>query len=658
VTAPWLKDVQGDEVPPLVESDAKTIRVVAGPGTGKTFGLVRRVQRVLHPEGLAVPGDQVLVVAFNRVIAQDLKRQIGRALGESDHEGEPIIATIHGLSLSKLGGNLRLLLPDERRSMLYDIRIEFPQLTTQYGNISKIEQALRDHEARIQDAPALWQAVRRWLIRHKAELISQVPNILLDRIVGGDFSGDSYRHVLVDEFQDLTPAEQELVLKLRHPEGSLVALGDPRQSIYAFRGNEREGLAKLDDRLAGESEPIADIPMTVCMRCPEGVVRAANRLMTLSGAEAMHPGSSVPTDTHVVTWGTKQNEAKGMAQAVVANVRRYPDERHLVMVTRRQFGRLFREAVAEIDRDLPIHLSFTEFILDEATVREAFVFFCLLADPDPPTWRAWLGMPIDRVGNPKPSTERNADAYLKFLQSSTDHVTETEIGRLASATSVAGKGGRALQNRALRYVDLKASLDWDGRAVDLIDRVLDGGEQFGITDSDKAIAAEDLESLRQKAIEVLAEQPDDDLDESRCQNVARALRHHVATKEPFVSGNETGVTISTLWGAKGVTAENVYVMGLFDEAMPGTRSNSYPGTDLEHYEEQRRLFYVSITRTKRTLVLSRPLRMRKEDAGPLRITLNPGGPRWWSNLTMCRFFSDIRVELPEAVDGAAWNGCA
>ena len=68
--------------------------VLAGPGSGKTFGLVRRVERILHPEGLAVDGhEEVLVVAFNRVIARQLREDIGARLKTFEHTHDPVIRT-------------------------------------------------------------------------------------------------------------------------------------------------------------------------------------------------------------------------------------------------------------------------------------------------------------------------------------------------------------------------------------------------------------------------------------------------------------------------------------------------------------------------------------------------------------------------------------
>ena len=61
------------------------------------------------------------------------------------------------------------------------------------------------------------------------------------------------------------------------------------------------------------------------------------------------------------------------------------------MVTRRQFGYWLRDKIAELDPELRIELGFSEGLLESWAAREAFLLFCLLIDPDPPTWRAWLG---------------------------------------------------------------------------------------------------------------------------------------------------------------------------------------------------------------------------------------------------------------------------
>lgn len=138
--APWNQGVNGSQVLPLINEDKPIIRVEAGPGTGKTFGLIRRVQRLLHPSGLAVEGDRVVIVAFNRVIAKKLSEDIRAALKSTDHEAGPIIKTVHGFCLHVIGGKTRILLPHERIAMLCDLMHERPELRQKYPTRKKLEQ--------------------------------------------------------------------------------------------------------------------------------------------------------------------------------------------------------------------------------------------------------------------------------------------------------------------------------------------------------------------------------------------------------------------------------------------------------------------------------------------------------------------------------------
>lgn len=136
------------------------------------------------------------------------------------------------------------------------------------------------------------------------------------------------------------------------------------------------------------------------------------------------------------------------------------------------------------------------------------------------------------------------------------------------------------------------------------------------------------------------------------QGVAVQLRYQIATREPFVPEEVSHAQVATLWGAKGTTADHVYILGLCDEAIPGTRRDEYPGTELDYEQEQRRLFYVSITRSKRTLVLSRARHMQKFEA--LQMGLGGTAKGYWVDFKMSRFLRDIKTYLPEAEEGDVW----
>ncbi len=653
---PWKVGVEGELTLTLINSDDPTIRVDAGPGTGKTFGLVRRVQRILHPDGLRIPGQHVLIVAFNRVIAKDLADEIQQALEGFPHDGDPIIQTVHALCLRVIKSTLRLLLPHEREAMIYDVLQTHPNLGERYTRHSLADTALSQHEAKLTEHLELWQAAQRWLTRHNATLISDLPGLLVDKLIAGDYDGPTYDHVIVDEFQDLTPGEQELFMKLRSPQGSLVALGDAKQSIYRFRGNDPGGLRRLE--VIDMDCTVTDIPIDECRRCPATMVSAANRLMSL------HPPPMVPTNTdpaniHVVNWRTPQAEAKGLARHIVANMTAHPGERHLAMVTRRRFGYLLRDELKAVDADLSIDLSFSESLLESWPVREAFLFFSLLVAPDPATWRAWLGYKTPATESDFKAPKRNADAYLRFLEVNDDLITVDAIQDLAAEPrgTPRGTGGRSLWDRARRFVGLAASIRIeehdDAQAV--VAKAF--APDFWLEGASET-ATLDFGLLQQKSLAMVEElESDDPTDHDRLLfELAHRLRYMIATREPFESEERRDLQITTLWGAKGVTAHHVYLVGLCGEALPGERRPDYPGTEDDYREEQRRLFYVSITRSKSTLVYSRAKRVRRGEARQLGLAVAAHGGHW-ATLQMCPFLRDILAELPAGQDGDDWSGC-
>ena len=660
---PWNHGVRGTQVPPLINSDASTIRCVAGPGSGKTFGLVRRVERILHPEGLAVDGHDVLVVAFNRVIARQLRDDIHARLTTFEYTHEPVIRTIHALCVEVIGEELRMLLPHEVDAMIYDVRQGFPAVAALYDDFYETKQALRHHEAGHSEHLLLWQAARNWLLRHKAHLVSDLPRLLLERLKGGDFPEQGYDYVIVDEFQDLTPGEQELMFRLRRPGAQLVALGDPRQSIYTFRGNDRQGLAKIET-LVGDGGVVTDVPITECQRCPTAIIVAANQLMALSRAQEMVPVSETSANIHVVTWMTPEAEAAGMAVAIVDNVHARPNERHLAMVTRRQFGYWLRDRIAALDHGLRVELGFSEGLLESWAAREAFLLFCLLIDPDRATWRAWLGYKNSSNGKAFNAPSRNAAAYLQLLTGASDAITNATIEALAAEprTKVRGTGGTAIWDRAKRFIDLRTKFVWNSEdAAGFVSNLFDPQNWIGSDYDEEMVegATLDMQLLHEKTFALLKQEQErkpNDQPVQHLRRVAERLRHQIATNEELATGEPSNLQVATLWGAKGVTAEHVYIIGVCQEALPGQRREEYPGTDADYVDEQRRLFYVSITRAKETLVISRALRIGRGPAKQLGLTVTTGTP-FWADLKMSPFLHDIMGVLPTAVQGDSWGGC-
>jgi hypothetical protein len=135
------------------------------------------------------------------------------------------------------------------------------------------------------------------------------------------------------------------------------------------------------------------------------------------------------------------------------------------MVTRRRFGYWLRNKIKELNPELRVELGFSEGLLESWAVREAFVLFCLLIDPDRPTWRAWLGYKNSVTGNDFSATRRSAGAYLKLLAAANDAITEATIEALAAElrTKPRGAGGVTIWDRAKRFLELRGKFNWNGK---------------------------------------------------------------------------------------------------------------------------------------------------------------------------------------------------
>ena len=222
-----------------------------------------------------------------------------------------------------------------------------------------------------------------------------------------------------------------------------------------------------------------------------------------------------------------------------------------------------------------------------------------------------------------------------------------------------GTGGKNLWERAKRFVELKEQFQWDGEDVlTLLNEVFDTSKWDGDQSSDPETSEIDMELILSKVCDIYQEllSEDSELTElEQLKEVAVRLRYGIATRETLAFNEQSDLHVATLWGAKGVTANHVYVIGLCNEAIPGHRRNEYPRTEKEFFEEQRRLFYVSITRSKKTLVLSRAKQIPQGEAFKLGFDKDKG--KGFKQLKMSSYLHDIKKYLPPSQKGEAWKGC-
>ena len=423
----WDDDLKGRALE-IAKVAHTPLRVMAGPGTGKSFALKRRIARLLE-EG-ADP-KRILAVTFTRTAAasvvDDLKN-LGSA-GSEDIWAGTLHAYCFGL-LSKqdvfdfLNRKPRPVTAFYKSgSMQFEGAPLLTDICTNKDFGKKRESTKRIHAfeaawARLQVEDPGWaknpvdkafqKELMTWLIFHKAILIGELIWLALDYLRNNPAAPErnAFDHVLVDEYQDLNKAEQVLIdLLCKNSNQCLV--GDVDQSIYSFRYAHPEGITTFSDTHPGTH----DVELDECRRCPSLIVSLANNLILHNYptdiTKRLTPLAGNPVgEAHIVQWNKLEDESQGLAgfcQHLIVNKGYQPND-ILILTSRKIFGYSIRNAL--VDLSVPVHSFFNEECLELEETRESFCLLTLHCDRDDRVaLRYWLGL-----GSPS----WNAGAYKKL----------------------------------------------------------------------------------------------------------------------------------------------------------------------------------------------------------------------------------------------------
>jgi superfamily I DNA/RNA helicase/RecB family exonuclease len=324
----------------VVDHKGGPLLVLAGPGTGKTATIVAAVAERIERRGID-PG-RILVLTFSRKAAGELRERITSRLGRTT--SEPLALTFHSYAYALvrrefvLAGDQppRLLsAPEQLLEIRRMLRGEVadggqnwpgrlrPALATR-GFAEELRDVLLRAAERGLDGKALrqlgrqskrddWVAAGGFLDRYAARFdLAPVPAYdyaeivriaagLLSRSATRQRERDSYDAVFVDEYQDSDPAQESLLLALAGDGRDVVAVGDPDQSIYAFRGADVRALTSFPDRFRSPDGSLAPIvALRTCRRSGPVLLaasrRIARRLPAAPGAATTSPTVSPHRD--------------------------------------------------------------------------------------------------------------------------------------------------------------------------------------------------------------------------------------------------------------------------------------------------------------------------------------------------------------------------
>ena len=640
---PWNDGLTGTAFQ-IASTPETPLRVMAGPGTGKSFAMKRRIARLLE-EGAAPV--RILTVTFTRNAAASVIDD----LNNLDVAGcEEIVAgTLHGFCfglLSKdevlaLSGRVprplvtfttKQVLQFEASTMLADL------VTSAFGGKRDCSKRIRAFEAawaRLQSEDPGWPsdpvdaqfqtALLNWLVFHRAmligELVPQAYRYLRDNPACEALS--AFDHVIVDEYQDLNRAEQDLI-DLLGGNGQTAIVGDVDQSIYRFRHANPEGIEGFGVTHADTHDEHLD----ECRRCPTRVVAIADHLIRRN-----HPGQNQARlrprpgnpdgEVHIVQWPSIDDEAQGLSDYVswLISEREYRPGEILILTPRRLIGYRIRDRIAAAG--VAVHSFYHEEALEEDEAQRAFAALTLLIDDeDRVALRWWLGHGA--------STERTGP-YRRLRE----YCEQSGVSPWDAMTALAAS--------QLQLPNMGTLITKFQELTQLLDVIRDQDVETMVN----TLLPENVDACRVLREAALLALPD-------CENVSAlfdALRATVTQPEMPEEGDF--VRIMSLHKSKGLTAKVAIVAGCIRGLIPFQDLGEPPAEQAQILLEQRRLFYVAITRCTEILVLSSVLGLRRNFAFKIGAQIQGNGNP--VRAVTSQFIAELGPQAPLPKIGTQWR---
>ncbi len=568
---------------------AGPLMVVAGPGSGKTTVIARRIGYLIAVRG--VDPRSLLVITFTKAAADELKARAAGTAGPA--AARAFFGTFHGLAYRMLrhaqgGGPLRILLEDQQFQLIRNL-MRTMGLNTDDEAVQEVLADLSRLRAEPEPPagfrprslrPAEFDGLLRRYAEAKAEqglldfddLLHEALALLRGRPELLEGYRRRFGHILVDEFQDTNPVQFALVRLLAEPGRNLCVVGDDDQAIYGWRGATPEFLLSFGDLYPGAAQVI----LAVNHRCPAPVVEAANRLVAHNVrrlGKVMRPVRRSGPPVRLLTPADTVEEAEVIA-------------------------RLVREAGAPLSHWAVIYRTNQQaHVLAEVLSREGIPYRTLGGLPN--LYRRW---PVQDVLAYLRAAAGDRMALLPVLNRPNRYLARAvaeEAARIAGATdgdllAAIGRTG-LLRTWQLRPVEeLEDHLRALGRmtapeAIAYVRSVI------GYDDYLQEYAAR-AGGRPDELLGLLAE-----VQRTAPRLLLPAYLGHVAAfsaQADRKAPEGQAVTLVTCHRAKGLEFPRVVVAGAVDRLLPH-RSNP-------DVEEERRLMYVAVTRAREELWISAP----------------------------------------------------
>lgn len=670
--------------------------VLAGPGSGKTRVLTHRL--IYLVQELGIPQWNILAVTFTNKAAKEMKTRVQEQMhGLTSHAGirsslygsTTTVGTFHSICARILRIEYEYT-PYDRNWVIFDSQDQSQVISAilkETGEQGFTPFELRQFISRFKNRgilPNQTALIRESTDNPRLEKLYLMYQNRLQESNGMDFDDllmytrilmqeneeirrkyqHRWSHILVDEFQDTNHVQYDLLrllVKFEDSQEDIFAVGDEDQSIYAFRGADYENV----NRFRKDFRNCRTVLLEQNYRSTPQILTVANGVISNNRARApkrLFTHRESGQRPVILAASDARHEAEWIGSSVTSLLQQssFGLEDMAVMYRTNAQSRELEEAF--LRASTPYRIVGALRFYDRREVKDALAYLRLVVNPrDRTSLMRIINRPVRGIG--RVTLDRLLECASKW------HLTLTDALHL-SANGPSGADQETIQlyylyphgfkSRALKSLQRFSRLlqgwttvldrhDRDATPDALLVQILtESGYYASLDDSkeDETSRKENLDEL----VTIAAEFADvvDELEEEQSQTPIESFLAHVSLHagQDELEEEEDKVTLMTLHTSKGLEFPVVYIAGLDEEMLPHSRSVR-TGSDKE-IEEERRTFYVGVTRAQELLFLSYPA--QRFDRGQNRLCAPsrfleeiPSGscqedqyPDWWRSASLNR----------------------
>ena len=655
-----------------VEAYDSASLIIAGAGSGKTRVLTSRIAYMIQK---GIKPKNILATTFTNKAAQEMRERIVKMIPEHLTEGQArhiwmgtfhsIFARILRTDAERIGfpTNFTIYDASDARNLIKTIVKELNLADDKYkpntiaSRISQAKNALvtpgaylansahatEDRRAQIPEFGNIYNIYCQRCKHNGAmdfdDLLLQTNILLRDCPDVLERYQEQFKYILVDEYQDTNYAQYIIVRRLSQHHGKVCVVGDDAQSIYSFRG------AKIENILSFQRDyPEAKVfKLEQNYRSTRTIVEAANSVI-VHNSRRMEKRCFSEGDEgekiRVLKAYTDREEAELVVQDLRDKVRATGDawnEAAILYRTNNQ-SQALEESLRR--RGIPYRIYKGASFYDRKEIKDMLAYIRLVVNPrDDEAFRRIVNYPVRGIGD---------TTVLRIAQLAAERgVSMWEAVDALVAEPVSDPVQRTIVRKVAEFVALIRSLSLERAQKGLYDFGMEVASRSGILalfrreNSPEATSALDNIEELLNSMQLFKEQRDaeiragEELGEATVEEWLQSVTLTTDMDKKEDAGDDDKVTLMTVHSAKGLEFKYVYIVGMEENLFPSQRAAESP----EGFEEERRLFYVALTRAKCSAVLS---------YAEMRFK--------WGNMEFSRPSCFLREIDPRYLDGAVGAG--